>query len=320
MVKAIFSKSALVSVLISLSWVCAPARSSPVSVGGTSLEIPPPPGCAPVTPQMTALFLHQQRFAPPDQERLGSYIPAADVLPALKDEARGSIRECVLETSKALVDKSVSKSDFSAFKRAGKAQMDDLMKEAERKLPGLLKKVNEDLARNSGVDYALSVSPTLNLPPHEDTDRTWAYFMLARVEARDAAGQPASVVVAITTTWIHVRAKLLCLYVYGEESGLEWTRTISKQWAAAILAANPSGLRSSAQESLPPAGRDLGWMKLAGEVVVAVIIAAIITLIRRARQRGNARTPQGVVYAQNSPEAVAQEDLAPPCPIRNRNR
>jgi hypothetical protein len=268
---------------------------------------------------MTALFLHQQRFAPPDQERFGSYIPEADVPQALRDEARGSIRECVLQTSKVLVDKSVSKSDFAGFKREAKAQMDVLMKEAEQKLPGLLKKVNEDLTRNSGIDYALSVSPTVNLPPHEETARTWAYSALTKVEARDAAGRPASVTVATTTTWIHVKAKLLCLYVYGEESGLEWTRTISQQWAAAILAANPPDLRSSARESLSPGGKSRGWIKLLGEVIAAVIIAAIITLIRRARQRGNARTAPGIACAQHRREAAMQEDRAPPCPVRNRS-
>jgi len=212
MTKVISNKRVFISFLISLSFLIpVTGWSSPISIGGTVLEIPNPPGFAAVTPQMTTLFRLEQQFVAPSNEHFISYIAESEIPKSLNDELPELGRRFSVQTAKELIGVSVSKSYFSKLKQIMKAQNDELFKKVEKTLPGLLENVNKGITKQFGMDPALSISQVVPLPPHEETDRTLAYSLFAKVGVRDEAGNPTSEVCAGTEVLPVVKTRFLVL-------------------------------------------------------------------------------------------------------------
>ena len=103
--------------------------------------------------------------------------------------------------------------------------------------------------------------------------------------ARDEAGRPVSTVFACTATLVHVKAKVLFLYLYAEESGLEWSRTKAQEWADSIVAANPPDDTSLARESVSRPVGGIRWHKAVQRGVAGAVLATIAGLAAWIRRR-----------------------------------
>jgi hypothetical protein len=268
--------------------VPAISEATDISIGGVSLSIPNPNGFSPVTQQMAVLYDLQKQFVAPTNEEFVAFIPERDVPAVLRDEIPDLPRRFTVQTAKSLIGVSVSTSDFVKLKNTIKSQNDELMKKVEKELPGLMKQMNEGITKKYDVDLAFSVSQMVPLPVHEDADRTLAYSALVKYDMKDEHGKPAPFVVVFTATFVHVKGKVLFLYSYAEESGLEWSKEASRQWANAVIAANPSDLQASVKEALPSAISGIDWGKVGAKAVAGAIIGLIIGLIGWAIKRGKA--------------------------------
>ncbi len=261
------------------------SMASNISVGGVSLTIPNPGGFSLMTPQMTALYDLEKQFVAPANEEYAAFIPERDLPAALKGDIPVLPRRFTVQTAKSLIDVSVSTSNFGELKNIIKSQNDDIMKKVEKDLPGMITRMNDGIVKKYDVDLAFSLSQMVPLPVHEETDRTLAYSAFVKYNMNDAAGNPTSFIVVVTTTFMHVKGKVLFLYSYAEEEGLEWSRQASKQWASAVVAANPPDLQSSVKESLPSAVAGIDWGKVGAKAFAGAIIGLIIGLVGWAIKR-----------------------------------
>jgi hypothetical protein len=250
-----------------------------ISVGGVSLAIPNPDGFSPVTPQMTTLYEIQKQFVAPTNEEFAAFIPDRDISAVLKDEIPDLPRRFTVQTSKELIRASVATSDFAKLKNIIKTQNNELIKRTKAQLPGVTKQINEGINKKYGVDLAFSISQITPMPVHAETDRILAYSALVKYDMKDENGIPASFVSASTITLVHVKSKVLILNSYAEESGLDWCREVSRQWAKAVVAANPSDFHTSVKEALPPAVSGINWEKAGVKVAVVIISGLIIGLV-----------------------------------------
>lgn len=258
-----------------LLFVPVVSAAADISVGGVSLQIPSPEGFSPVTPQMAELYELQKQFVAPTNDEFVTFIPDSEVSTALSGQIPDMSRRFTVQTAKSLTDASISTSDFNRLKTFSKAQNDELRKQVDREIPGLMKKITDGLAEKYDVDLALSASQMVPLPVHEESDRTLAHSSLVKYSMNDAVGNPTSYVVAVTATYVHVKDKVLLLYSYAEEAGLEWSRAASKQWARDVVLANPSDLHGSMKES-PPSGLGMNWSWVAGALVGAIVGPLIV--------------------------------------------
>lgn len=272
--------AAILLLIPTLGW------SIPINVGGTALDIPNPTDFAAITPQMSTVYKLQQQFIAPTNEQFVAFIPASEVPNALKNEVPDLGRTFAVQTATTLVGLSVSSSDFLKLKNIIKSQNDELSKEVEKEMPGLMKQANEGVTKQLGVDLALSMSQMVPLSPHKETDRTLAYSAFVKYAVNDEHGNQTPYVTVVTATFVHVKGKVLFLYSYAEESGLEWSRDISKQWSNAIIAANPPDVQSSLKEALPSAVTGIDWGKVGAKAVGGAIIGLIIGLIAWVMNRG----------------------------------
>jgi hypothetical protein len=211
-----------------------------ISIWDVSLSIPNPSGFSPVTQEMAVLHDLQKQFVAPTNEEFVAFIPERDVPAALRHEIPEMPRRFTVHTAKSFVGVSVSTSDFRKLKQIIRSQNDELIKEVEKQLPGMVKQMNEGITKKYDVNLAFSVSQVVPMPVHEETERTLAYSAFVKYDMKDEAGKPAPFVAVVTATFTHLKGKVIFLYSYAEESGLEWNREASKAWANAVVSANPS--------------------------------------------------------------------------------
>jgi hypothetical protein len=205
----------------------------------------------------------------------------------------------VVRTVTSVIDKSVTTSDFMKLKNVLRSQQDEIIREMKARSPGLMKQFNDAMKKSTNVDPAFSFSQMVPLPIHEETDRTVAYSVLVKHEMNGEDGNPAFHFTATTAHFVLVKGKLLCLWAYAEESGLEWSREALRQWASAVFAANPSEIPASAKEAMPSSTSEGDWEAFGTMAAVYAITCLSIGLIVWAMKRGKASPSEKTVDTQN---------------------
>lgn len=289
--------------LVLLLLISTPAISvADISVGGVSLVIPDPVGFSPVTPQMLSLYELLEQIVPPANVEYVNFIPEQDVPAALQDDIPGVLPSTrfVVRTVTSVIDKSVTTSDFMKLKNFLRSQQDEIIREMKARSPGLMKQFNDAMKKATNVDPAFSFSQMVPLPIHEETDHTVAYSVLVKHEMNDEDGNPAFHFTATTAHFVLVKGKILCLWAYAEESGLEWSREALRQWASAVLAANASDIPASAKEVMPSSTSEGDWEAFGTMAAVYAITCLSIGLIVWAIKRGKASPSEKTVDTQHS--------------------
>lgn len=215
------------------------APAADISVAGVSVNIPSPSGYTPVAQDMAALADMLKHFVAPTNDEFITFIPDSAAVQARKGEIPDLPRRFTVQTAKSMTRARPSASDFAQIKRVVKTQNDALIRKIKEQSATMVKQMNKGLKDEYDVDLALSLSQIVPMPVHEETERTLSYSSLVKYEMTGPDGKPAPFVVAVTTSFVHVRQKVLFLYTYAEESGLEWSRQAAQAWARAVLAANP---------------------------------------------------------------------------------
>lgn len=249
-----------------------------ISVGETQLSIPAPAGFSPVTSDMKPYAELATRLVPPSNEQFALFLPSADTAIAARGEIPVSERKFSVQTIKEMIRQYVSAADFAELKRILKTQNEEILKKAEAQMPGLLEKMNKSLSDAEKVDLNLSVVQMLPFPPHYETERGMAYSMLIRYSMNDENGKPSVFEGVVTTTFVHVRGKVLFLYANAEKSGLSWSKAESGKWAERVIAANPSvGVDVARETTRRRSGFD--WGEIVEKTIVGAVIGGVVGLI-----------------------------------------
>ena len=229
-----------VVLLASLVLVHVSALAIEIDVGGKHLAVPSPPGYAAVTPDMLLVSEALAHFVPSHNEQFAAFIPEAAVPTALKGTIPNLTRRFIVQVPKRVVRATISSSQFQEMTLPMKTEFDAAMAKLVGLIPGLNRESSRRIAERFAFDPALSTLQVIPLAPHSTSENILALSMLSRVRATNSSGTTTSMIVASTITFLHVGGKVLCLYAYAGQDGLEWTRTMSANWAKSVLHANRS--------------------------------------------------------------------------------
>jgi hypothetical protein len=255
-----------------------------IDVGGTELVIASPNGFAPVTPEMTRLLDLLDTFVTPVNQRFLWFLDAGELAKAKTGRAPGVTRSFSVQCTKKDVEKFASNSDFAKLKKILREQNAALLKKLEKQMPGYLEKVNKDMQRKFDWKGTIDLNGMVPAPGQEETDRSISYPKYVKYNVTEAGGQQNSGASVVVATVLHLKGRLIFLYCNGDENDLSWARTASKQWASAVIAANPSDAATAARES---AASNPG-LGLNGVLMLASIaggIGGVIVLLNRLRKR-----------------------------------
>ncbi len=246
-----------------------------ITVGPTRLSIPAPPDFGLLTADMKPYADFVQRFVPPSNAQFAVFLANADLALAAQGQIPQADRKFCVQTAKGIIEPFVGAGDFAELKRVIKSQNESLLKKVEAQMPDFLQKVNQGLTKDYEVDLGLSLTQMVPLPVHYETDRCLAYSMFVRMAAKDGGGHPTEYEGVVTATFVHLRGKVLFLYVNAEKAGLAWSREQARSWADAIIAANPSvgevARRERSERHFGFIGSGVGRAAVVGAVVGGII-------------------------------------------------
>lgn len=250
-----------------------------ISVGDTTLDIPSPDGFVAVTPQMEPVYSLLQRFVAPINIEFVSFVSAEDAALALRNEIPGLSRRFSVQTARSLQQQRVTSANFAELKALIKSQNQQIAEQTRTAINEAMGEINDDLAEQYDVDLALSISQIVPMPVHEESERSLAYSAYVKTSVNDEAGNAVPIVTTMTLSFIHVRARVLFLYSYAEESGLEWSQVASGRWSNAIVNANPLTAQSSIDENLPAAPAGIDWRQVGITAIAGAFIGLIVALL-----------------------------------------
>lgn len=258
------------------------AAAADFSLGGKVVHVPAPSGFVKVTPEMDGVYRMSLQVADPINDQLGFYIAEADAANARKGDATQLERTFGLKVHKQLREVLMGSNEFQSMTRDLKEENKRVFDEVKAKASEEIRKTSKGISKEFDIEFAMQVSDVTPLDPHHEEAFSFAYSMYINY-AIETVGIDERMMVAATSTVINASGKVLFLYCYAPKDQLEWTRTASKEWAAAILAVNPpppllpGGLRGGS-------GDEFLEKMVIGAVVFGVIGLAIS--LRHRRKKG----------------------------------
>ncbi len=210
-----------------------------IDVGGNSISIPLPAGYVQVTKAMEPFASYRKRFEDPSQVGFASFISPEAAAWAARGGMPDEERQFYVQVAKNLVSVTVSPADFAGIKHTFKTQNENVAREIEERMPGLLKKASAGVSLDYATDFNVTLSKVIPLPSHLESDRAYGYAMLMNYMLTGDGGKRQPHLKMVVVTLVHVRGRLLFLFVDAEKSSLAWAQEASKAWTEAVLAANP---------------------------------------------------------------------------------
>src|SRR5208283_1250747 len=107
-----------------------------ITVGGTRLSIPAPPGFSPITSEMKPYADIAERYVSPTNQQFALFLPNTDVVLAISGGLPKPRRWFCVQTAKIAIERSFTDADFTHLKRTLTAQNEEIIREAEAKVPG----------------------------------------------------------------------------------------------------------------------------------------------------------------------------------------
>jgi hypothetical protein len=230
-------KTFLVSILLFLPLVSPTVRASNCSTkaGGVSVAIPAPVGgFVEVGSDKRDFF----EYLVPSSNRLLCVFVPADLLPLLKNPARGLGRYMVVEISRQLDEgnSEVTPANFQEIVSGIKQQLGDT-NAFNRTVQTSSEEVSRKLkAVDASKDVAIGqVSPLGTLFEKQDV---YAFAMVAPVSSGGV-----TVKMINASVMLRVRGRLVFVYIFAggsDETSLKWVEQTAEQWAQQVLTANAS--------------------------------------------------------------------------------
>ncbi len=249
-----------------------------IEVGDRPVNLPLPGGFVELTPQMSPYYDAMKAYIAPSNVRFLTLITASKADALLRGEEVELDRYMNVETEKGISRSSVSTDQFSELRDIVRDQIVDIYAEIENKLPDFIDEGNRELSQKFDIDVAVELGGMVPLPVHLDTESAIANSMFMTVGASADGESLGTDVLAATTLILHVKDKVIFLYVYGKESDLEWTREAAARWATDIRAANP--LSTSEQRAVERSSSSgINWSRVFEKALIGAFLGGIIGFI-----------------------------------------
>lgn len=261
-----------------LAVLLSAAKAEEINVGGQRIEIPSPQGYTNLLPTMAPYYETMQAYVAPSNIRYVTLINDAAAAKLAAGEFAELTRYMTIETEKSISNRAVSATMFDELRNVLGAQLDDVMTKVNELLPEIIDKGNAELSDSLNQEVNLAVGELVPLPGLISSDNVAGYSMYMSVAAGVGSDASDAQVVSATMLAVHVKERILFLYVYGQEPDVEWTRTAVSRWADQILAANPVASDAEPASAVEASG-EFEWARLIRVTIIGAVIGGLIVLI-----------------------------------------
>lgn len=248
-----------------------------IDVGDRAINIPIPDGYVELTPAMPPYYEALRAYTAETNFRYLTLIPANKAHALLRGKSVDLERYMIVESERGLSEASVSTATYDEIRELHRTQLGDIAADVNEQLPGIVDKGNANASEALGVDIDHSVGNFNPLPIHLDSANAFAYSSFFNVEASIDGGNTGSSVIAATVSILHVKDKVLFLYVYGAETDLGWTRTFSADWAERIVDGNP--ISAEVEQAINRTdSKGFDWSQVMEKAAIGALIGGLVGL------------------------------------------
>ncbi len=280
------------AVPILLLVACA-ARAVEIDVSGRAIEIPLPPGYSELTPEMSPVYEAMYSYVVPSNERYMIILPTEITESILRGEDAVYERYMVIESERQTARQTFSTQTFAEFRGILRDQLDEIFESVRQELPEIASDASQSVSEAIGEDLELSIGEIVPLAVHLETENAMAYSQYVNYGAAVGGEDMGNTVVAATTAFVHVREKILFVYVYGAEGDLEWTREFTSNWLAQIFEANAEPVSVATtydadetnRPEASPERRGMDWGKVLERGLIGALIGAVVGIFAMLRSR-----------------------------------
>lgn len=271
-------RAGLILALLLVQGVSLAAGAVDIEVGDRRINLPLPEGFVELTPGMSPYYEAMRAYIAPQNVRYLTLITTEVAQALLRGEHVELGRYIYVESEKGASTASISRAHFEEFRALMREQVEQAFASAREQLPEIIGKGNATVSEQFNAEIAVELGGMVSLPIHVDTDNAIANSTIITVEAAVDGEKDGPRVLAGTNLFLHVKDKLLFLYVYGAEGDLEWTRQMASSWAGAIVAANAlSSAEKDAVEKSAPFGID--WNSVLERALIGALMGGLIALL-----------------------------------------
>ena len=250
-----------------------------IDVGDRQIDLPVPEGYVELTPAMSPYYETMRAYISPRNVRYLMLVDASWADALSRGQAGDLVRFMNVETAKKISALSISSADFGEIRSDIRDQNDETFSEVKRQLPEILDKGNAKVSEELNTKVVAKVGGFVPLPVHLDSDDAIAYSMYVTAGGSVNGQDLNNTVLAATALVLHVKDKVLFLYVYAPEPELEATRALSAGWARDIVAANP--LSGDEKRAVRRIGGGIDWQQVAKNALIGGVIGGLMGLLGR---------------------------------------
>lgn len=251
-----------------------------IHVGGTPITVPIPEGFAVVTPEMNALDTFLESIVPHTNQRLLSLVPEEIAEASTDSQFENLERMLGIQIPRRALPDTVSSDEFVKIKKHVTTDNSKTFAQLQKKLGNITEEISGNLEENFSGRVDLKIGEIVLLPVHHETDRIVSYTILSKTSVTtEGEIEPIENATATTVTMVHVKARIVFLYVVGKDTDLNWTRKVAREWSDAIVKLNPSDVETAKIEATPARNRGVDSGLRGG--VVGGMAAALVALLMR---------------------------------------
>lgn len=269
----------LKKISIAVLTLCAmlAVEAEDIQVGDRTITVPYPDDFVELTPQMSPYYESMNAYIAQTNTRFVTLLTRSDGEALLDGDTVEVNRYINIESENSIIASSVTASDFAELRQIYRTQIDTMYEDVQGELSSMLQDGNEALSDALSVDVVMEMGGLVPMPIHLDTENMIANSLLVTtagtVDGADVGGK----VVAGTSLILHIKDKVIFIYVYGSENDLDWTQGRAEAFAMEIVAANP--LSSDEQAAVEKSSSSLDWGRVGEKALIGAIIGGLIGAI-----------------------------------------
>ena len=204
-----------------------------------TVDVPVPAGFTVFTPEMVPFFQLAAQFVPESNRQIAAYVTDEDARLMLASKKPDLSHTYAIQVMRKYESQDFSDTDFALMKMAIKVKNGEITKKVNAEFPAMGRKISENLTNQLNTGVNVEIPENYPLPFHRETAHSLSYSTIVRLHLNTTDNKHTfDDTQAVTLTFVHVKNRIVFLYVNGARSAIDETRREAAAWTDAILQAN----------------------------------------------------------------------------------
>ena len=207
-----------------------------VLIGNTEIKVPQVEGFQSIG-QSHIMHEIMLSFVPPTNELLDIKIANDDIDAEIRGMEPEYKRYIVMQTYIPTKNRSVTKTEFDQLRMFLDSQYEEMTKAIESKIDEMAEKGSKEISDKYSLEMAMKITDNVPLEIFYNQDQRFSAMNLMTGSV-DIEGQSESVSTTMGLNVLHVKGKIIYLYVYEEsdsEAARDWVKKMSTDFSKAII-------------------------------------------------------------------------------------